>query len=140
MAIVVKLKEYKADEERPDPISLVRVLAGSGLGLILVGVVYLFLVRDYAQGAHAFGARGPASSSHGAQGAVEFVRTNWGSLPPGEKVPRRELQDTDLDCPDWDGREELKGLKAMAVYEVKSPDKGPEEAQRLAEEIFGVKG
>ena len=140
MAIIVKLGEYKADKEGPDPISPARILAGCGLGLLGVGMIYLFLARDCAPAAHAFGTRARAPSSYSAQGAPDFVRTNWGYLPEGNEGPRRDLQDTDLDCPEWDGREEFKGLKAMAVYEIKTPDREPEEAQHLAEEIFGVKG
>jgi hypothetical protein len=140
MATIVKLREYKADEDGPDPISPARVLAGCGLGLLAIGAIYFFLARDYAPAAHAFGASPPASSGYSAQGTADFACMNWGHLPEGDNGSRRDLTDTDLSCPEWDGREDLKGLKAMAVYEITTPERDRQETQHLAEEIFGVKG
>jgi hypothetical protein len=139
MAIVIKLKEYKADQEGPEPISPTRVLLGCLVGLLVVGVAFVFLGNDHARAASSISAGARAPSGGGAQGSV-FARTNWGHTAEGNTNPRRQLLDTDLDCPEWEGKEDLKGLRAMAVCEIKTPDREPDESKDMAEEIFGVKG
>lgn len=135
MAIICKLREYKADVE-PD---YGNALRPAGLiSAILVAAVALFMAFSFTGGAprtEALAVNGPASPKAGAPVRTEtrFLTKNWKDLEPGLKSePAREPGVQDLTAPEWEGREVFKDLKAMAVYEVKDAPRGDEEARKFA--------
>jgi hypothetical protein len=137
MPIVLKLKHYRADEEK-EP----WLLRGS-LSLFFAVVVAAIVYSSVSTvGPAASSPCLPQGSPRGP--AVAYVQTfqsaNWRHLEKGQASVRYDRLDTDLNCPDWQGREELKGLKAMAVYEAKGgevPTGEEEETKRMAEMIRG---
>ena len=137
MGISVKLGQYTADEE--SGWSPRRVAFVSAAGVLLSILVILCCL---AAGTPKATARtiAPEARETSLVGGETFASKNWKHLKPGETQQPLKTLDTDLSAPEWHAREAFKELKAMAVYEVKSPETPDKnEDEEMARSLFRVK-
>lgn len=128
MGMRLKIGHYIAEEEPSPPLSAGKLWVILGvLTLPLVTIYGLSLGKSHAVEAvpRAQVAReiaGGGSAEVGARSEAPdayFASSNWNNLERRPSPPPPKALATDLECPEWQGREVYKELKAMAVYECK---------------------
>jgi hypothetical protein len=135
MAISLTLRVYKAD---PAPSRRFAVLrrAWPAFALAIGSVVYFTVAGSPPEpGISAV----PGTPGVTVAEASPFESNNWGSLPRGEtRVATPSKLDTDLECAEWETRESLKNLRAIAVCEV-APSVEPSTSMELAKNLLDAR-
>lgn len=139
MPIQMKLGRYEADEEASDalPIGRKAALVLGVLSVLPVLFVFIWgtggaeetralLAKPSTAGGRTAGSEADATVDRARRSV--FASTNWEHLERGAVRPPPKSLDTDQECPEWEGRDVYRELKAMAVYEVKEEPKAEPEA------------